>query len=410
MIDAAVEADVGDVVLAAAVRAAGHLQYVAPPCRSTTYCLTAYRLSRGQIALPVRGGAGGASMASADREQQSEAYGEDARPVTAARMTLELLLAEVAEQVVGHEQRMATLAEQITHAVRTAANSDAAAAEVSAAHRQARVEIDAAESERDQAILRAREAARVAQDSDERASAAEVAAEEALADLETAQLARDQALAERDELAASVAQVREELDTARVRVETVQAEGDRTRERLETTAATLTEAQGQNDQLREQLATARQEAADLATARTELAEQLTAERETVEQQRQRADVAEQQANHAAGRIEHLSTELSTAREHLEHWQTQAGEHRAALAGVRAELTAAHTTTETEKAHGTQRLADQQARYDELVRELRTQIDQLREQMATQRQQTMAATLTAQEPQTGQRVGNEERLS
>lgn len=111
--------------------------------------LTAYRLSRGQIALPIRG------SAPAGSEQRGEVYGEDARPVTAARMTLELLLAEVAEQVVGHEQRMAALAEQITRAVRTATDSDAAAAEVSAAHRQARAEIDGAESERDQAILQA---------------------------------------------------------------------------------------------------------------------------------------------------------------------------------------------------------------------------------------------------------------
>ncbi|MGH3693911.1 MAG: hypothetical protein ACRDRX_07975 [Pseudonocardiaceae bacterium] len=349
-------------------------------------------------------------MPSVDREQQSRVSGQDARPVTAARMTLELLLAEVAEQVVRHEQRMATLAEQITHAVNTAADSDAAAAEVLAAHRQVRAEVDIAESERDQAILRAREATRAAQDSDERASAAEVAAEEALADLETAQLARDQALAQRDELVASVAQLHEELDTVRVRVGTVQAESDRTREQLKTTATTLTAAQGQNDQLREQLASARQEVADLAAARTELGCQLTAQRETVEKQRQRADAAEQQANRAAGQIEYLSTELSTARRHIEHWQTQAAEYHAELAGVRSELVAAQAATETEKSHGIQRLADQQARYEELIRELRTQIDQLREQMATQRQQTMAATFAEQEPRTGQRAGKEKRLS
>lgn len=186
-------------------------------------------------------------------------------------------------------------------------------------------------------------------------------------------------------------QLREELDTAQVRGETVQAECDRAREGLETTAATLTAARGQNDQLREQLASARQEAADLAAARTELAGQLTAERETVEQQRHRADAAEQRANHAAGQVERLSTELSTARGHLEHWQTQAAEHRAELAGARSELTAARTVIEAEKAHGIQRLADQQARYDELVSELRKQIDQLREHMATQRQQAMATT-------------------
>jgi hypothetical protein len=51
-----------------------------------------------------------------------------------------------------------------------------------------------------------------------------------------------------------------------------------------------------------------------------------------------------------------------------------GEHRAELAGVRSELTAAHTTIEAEKTYAGQRLADQQARYEELVSELRTQIE------------------------------------
>jgi DNA-binding protein H-NS len=55
---------------------------------------------------------------------------------------------------------------------------------------------------------------------------------------------------------------------------------------------------------------------------------LRAERKIVEQQRQRTEAAEQQANRAAEHTEHLSTELSTARGHLERWQIQAGEQRA----------------------------------------------------------------------------------
>ncbi len=38
-------------------------------------------------------------MAPANPEQRVEVYSEDARPVSTARMTLELLLAQVAEQV-----------------------------------------------------------------------------------------------------------------------------------------------------------------------------------------------------------------------------------------------------------------------------------------------------------------------
>ncbi len=84
----------------------------------------------------------------------------------------------------GHEQRMGVLAGQISAAVRTATNPDAAAVEISAAHRAARADIDAAEAERDQAIGVAREAARAAQESQERTDLAEVAAEEALAELD----------------------------------------------------------------------------------------------------------------------------------------------------------------------------------------------------------------------------------
>jgi hypothetical protein len=97
----------------------------------------------------------------------------------------------------------------------------------------------------------------------------------------------------------------------------------------------------------------------------------------VEIQRRRAETAEQHATRAAGQLEQLATELTTARGQVEHWQAQAGEHRAELAGVRSELTAAHSAVEAEKTHAGQRLTDQQVRYEELVSELRTQIDQLR---------------------------------
>lgn len=300
--------------------------------------LTAYRLSRGQITLPVR-----ASTPAAGHPKRSELYGEEARPVSTARMTLELMLAQVGEQVAAHEQRMAALAEQITTAIGTVADPDAVAAEVSAAHRAARAEIDAAEAERDQALLAAREATRVAQDAEERARGAETAAEDALAELEAAHGARDQAVAEREELTTTVAQLREERDITQAQAQRVAAEADRTRERLEVTAA------------------------ELAT-----------ERQAVEQQRARAETAEQQATRIAGQLQQVTQELRTAWEQIERWQTQTAEYRAELAGVRSELAAAHTATEAERHHSTQRLADQQARYDELITELRTQITQLRQ--------------------------------
>ncbi|MGH3981792.1 MAG: hypothetical protein ACRDST_03640 [Pseudonocardiaceae bacterium] len=294
--------------------------------------LTAHRLSKGHITVPAASATGGPGD-----PERGEVDGE-ARPVTEARMTLELLLAEVAEQVAGHEQRMAVLAGQITAAARTAADRDDAAAEVSAAHRAARAEIDAAEAERDQALLQVRQATRTSEESQERATVAEIAAEEALTELEAAEHTRDQALGERDELAAALVRTREEHESARTRIQTLQAEASRAREHL----------------------------AEAAATQAELIDQLTAERERAEEQRQRAQAAEQQAAQATSHIEHLPHELTTARGQAEHWQARASEHR-------AELAAAHATIDAERHHTAQRLADQQTRYDELITTLRTQL-------------------------------------
>lgn len=299
--------------------------------------LTAYRLAKGQIMLPSLGAG---QAAASEGEQRGEEDGEQARPVTAARMTLELLLAEVSAQVIGYEQRIGVLAEQISQAVCTAVDAEAVAAEVSAAHRGARVEVDRAEAERDQAIGHARQAQRAVEAAEERATMAELTAEEALAEAETAHLARDQAISERDEHSAAAALAREELEAARV----------------------------QADQLREQVATLQHDTAELTCARTELTSQLA-------QQRQQTESAERHAIRVAAQAEQLSTELATARGQLERWQAHAAELRADLAGVRSELTATSTAAQTEKDHAAQRLADQQVHYHELISELRAQIHQ-----------------------------------
>ncbi|MGH3686462.1 MAG: hypothetical protein ACRDQY_26710 [Pseudonocardiaceae bacterium] len=126
---------------------------------------------------------------------------------------------------------------------------------------------------------------------------------------------------------------------------------DRTGERLQATAGS------QIDELREQVATLRQDATDLAAAWTELAAQLAAEQDQVRQQRRRAEVAEQQLIRAAGHLEYLTTELTTAREQVEHWQAQAAEHRAELANGKPEPTA----VKTERNHSAQQLTGQQTR-------------------------------------------------
>jgi chromosome segregation ATPase len=129
----------------------------------------------------------------------------------------------------------------------------------------------------------------------------------------------------------------------------------------------------QIEQLREQLATLQQEVADLIDARSERAQQLAAESERTEHQCRQAETAEQHTSRATGQVDYISHELTTAREQLEHWQSQAAEQRAKLAGLRSELAAAPTAIETEKAHSAQRLADQHTRHEETVAELRAQL-------------------------------------
>jgi DNA repair exonuclease SbcCD ATPase subunit len=311
--------------------------------------LTAHRLAKGQVTLPTPGG--GVPASATEPRRGENRYGDEARPVTAARMTLELLLAEVRDQVLSHEQRMAALAKRITDALRTAADLDAATAEVAAGHRQARTAIDAAETERDAALRGAQQTRRSAEEATE----------------------RDQARRERDELASTVTELREQLTAAQTQATTARADTERTSHRLQNTTSELAEAQVQIEQFREQLATVRQEAADLMAGRAGLVHRLTAESDCAEQQRHRAETAEQHASRASGQVEVLSAELTTAREQLQHWQSHAAEQRAELAGLRSELTAARTAIETEKAHSAQRLADQQARHEETVSELRAQL-------------------------------------
>jgi chromosome segregation ATPase len=275
--------------------------------------LTAYRLARNELTLPRPGGV--AEMMTESHAE--EGYADQSRPVSMARMTLEGLLGEVRELVRGHECRMAALVEQVSTAVTTVADPDAAAAEVAAAHREARTSIDAAEAERDDAVTRARAAERTAQAAGQARQAAEEIAEKALADLEEAHEQRDQAIRERDDLV---------------------AEADRVNQEWQRAAGWLAE-----------------------------------ERAHTGEQRRRVEAAEQQVSRAAGRIEYLSSELAMARGQVEHWQVQAGEHRAELAGVRSELIAAHAALEAEHNYGAQRLADQQARYEDLITELRTQL-------------------------------------
>jgi EmrB/QacA subfamily drug resistance transporter len=96
---------------------------------------------------------------------------------------------------------------------------------------------------------------------------------------------------------------------------------------------------------------------DLATAQTEP----TARYEQVEQQRQRTEADEQQALPTAYHIERLSTELTTTREHIEHQQAQAAEHRAEPTTALPRPIPSLTIVETARDHNAHRRPDQQTR-------------------------------------------------
>jgi EmrB/QacA subfamily drug resistance transporter len=88
-----------------------------------------------------------------------------------------------------------------------------------------------------------------------------------------------------------------------------------------------------------------------------LAAQLAAAQEQAGQQRQRAEAAEQEAIRATDHIEHLSTELTTARQQVGYWQAQAAEHHAKLISAQPEPPA----VATERNHNAHQLSGQQTR-------------------------------------------------
>jgi hypothetical protein len=80
------------------------------------------------VTLPAPGSEGTQARANTQRRgDEDNASSAEACPVAAARMTLELSLADVRDQVMDHERRMAMLAERITEVVHTAGDLDVAA-------------------------------------------------------------------------------------------------------------------------------------------------------------------------------------------------------------------------------------------------------------------------------------------
>jgi len=325
--------------------------------------LIAHRLSKGEISLPTTD----SGRAEGERGVGEQGY-TDPEPVTSARLTLEQLLTQVHDRVAAHETHMGALAARIELAAATASDPDAAAAEVTAAHREARTQVDAAESERDTALAARRDAERRAEQAQAGQTSAESAAEEALGQAEQAEEARSAAAAAVDAAHESAQKLTTQLHTERARAEAAEGEWHRTQDRLEAASDELATARDQLEHVRQELATTGQHIRDLSTERDALTARLGAEQARVEEQRGRADKAERQASQVSGHAEQLRTQLTEATGHLQDAQATIADTRAELAGLTVELRTARTATQAAQQHCAERLAELKTSYEERLAE------------------------------------------
>jgi chromosome segregation ATPase len=341
--------------------------------------LSAYRLSKGEISLPTAD----ASKAEDERDGGEQGY-TDPEPVTSARLTLEQLLVQVRDRVAEHETHMGALAARIEAAAATASDPDAAAAEVTAAHREARTQVDAAESERDTALRAQRDAERRTEQAQAAQASAEAAAEEALDQAEQADEARTAAVAASETAEGEARQLEERLETEVARAVAAEGEWQRTQDRLQATSEELTAVRAQLELMREELATATQRTRDLTIDRDNLAAQLATEQTRLQEQRERAEKAERDASQAHGQTEQLRGQLADTVGNLERAQAAVVDTRAELAGIAVEFRTAQTAAQAEQQRSTERLAEQKTSYEERLTEQKTsyteRLDELREQL------------------------------
>ncbi|SFO26156.1 hypothetical protein SAMN05216207_104015 [Pseudonocardia ammonioxydans] len=350
-------------------------QYAGTGGRKPKYCgqtvdgvphtrYTALRVREGKLTLPAPG-------SGPDHEPAP------VRPVSYARASIEALGGELRDQLAAHQTWAADFAARLDQQLATATDPDAAAAEITAAHRDARTRIDAAEAARDDAATRARAAETATRAATTAQAEAEAAAETALAEAddaaaeaEHARAERDQARQQHDQVLADRDQLQQQLEATRTRL----VEAEHTRDEVETARARLAEDLEQTRTELEQLRAAHEQiTAERDQARTELA----AARDQAESQQRRAATAEHDRDTATAAREELRAERDQARERAEQAAREAGEARTAQAVAEAQNEAltrqlAHDIA-TERAHAQQRLDDQAARYDQQIIELRTQL-------------------------------------
>lgn len=343
-------------------------QYTGTGGRKPKYCgqtvdgvphtrYTALRVREGKLTLPTPG-------------SRPDPEPAPVRPVSYARASIEGLGGELRDQLAAHQAWAADFAARLEAQLATATDPDAAAAEISAAHRDARTRIDAAEAARDDAATRARAAETAATTAARAQADAEAAAETALAEADDAAAERDEARRQRDQAHADREQLQQQLDQTRTRL----AEAEHTRDDTEAARARLAD---DLEQVRTELERLRVAHEQVTGERDQTSSELAAAREEAEGHQRRAETAEHDRDTATAAAQELRTERDQARDRAEQAGREAGEARTAQAVAEAQNQALTRQLEhdiaTERAHAQQRLDDQAARYDQQIIELRTQL-------------------------------------
>lgn len=310
----------------------------------------------------------------------AEADAATDRPVTMSTATAGTLHERAAAQI---DELTTTLGRMLAE-LRTSADPDAAAAEVTAAHATAREQVAAAEARAAEAEGRQRDAETAARQAREHAGQADDAAAAALARMEDADARADEAEAAitqareqadqrirqaEDDAAARIQQAQTSAEQQVAAAEAARDEAIQARHQAENDAETrvhAAEAQAQEriGQIHAQLETAQRRAQDEVEQAREQARRDV--EETQHQTRHEVDQAQQAADR---RIQHTETtaaeRVQTAETAQHHAETEASRARQAETDIRAELD--HVRAETRerldetRTHYTQRLDDTRTR-------------------------------------------------
>lgn len=266
-----------------------------------------------------------------------------ARPIARAGQS-------VTDQVAVLIARLDHSSSELRDALDTLADPEAVAAEIAAAQRVARAEVDAAQAVADEARAQARAARAAAEAARRSAAASDDEAATAVAERDAAEYARAEAVTAREAAEAQLAEARAELEQ---QIADLTAERDTARAETERVTTELT--------------------AQLAGVRAEL-QTAIAERDTAAAERDTtaADLAATRRD-----LDRAETDRARLADEINDLREQAAEYRAARAAAESSLAALREQlvhdVDRERAYGEQRLADVETRYTAQIADLRTEL-------------------------------------